>query len=668
MKIAFLISNAYAMGGVVRATANLAAALATTHDVEVVSSFRTVDAPVIPFDPGVKITALTDTRAGRPDTSDPLSGETSELYPQQDGFARSYSALVDKRMAEWFEKADPDAIISTRPALGCYPTAFGGTHAVRIAQEHETFSASKGQLRRRVDVFYRSMDAVVSLTEADANAYRQHFRGSSPHITAVPNVVPPVELGETAEPGKLIVSAGRIARGKRFDVLVQAFARVVEAHPDWKLRIYGRGPEANNVRSLIHQLGLADSITLMGPSSALETEWVKGAFAATASDRESFGMTIVEAMRCGLPVVSTDCPLGPPEIIKHGTNGLLVPRGDPAAMADAMIELIEDPDRRSAMAKAARESTHRYDPDHIARRYVDLIAFLRERRRVTQPTGDCSIDGDGALRVTIRQGLPESGNWHLVCRPRKATDAPVSAQLHPLSTGSAPATCQAALMQEELDLPEGRYELFVQDARANDDPHRLRAGHLKLAGLLAQSRPTTAPVRWWIPYTTADGHLSLRTWRREEHAEADQVSLTTTHLILRGTLVNTDWLEPYSSAELVLRPRTACGAREVRTPIHCSGDRFEGSVALGEIAGAAQGPHDDWDVWLSPAAGAPRIRVARLYDDIVDRKRVHAYPQQEVIRQDGTSHVKPYFTPANELSVSAVTNAAKTEVQAISST
>lgn len=91
-------------------------------------------------------------------------------------------------------------------------------------------------------------------------------------------------------------------------------------------------------------------------------------------------MTIVEAMRCGVPVVSTDCPLGPAEIIHDGTDGLLVPRGDGRALAAALLQLVEDPQRRREMARTALESSRRYDPEPIAERYQLLFQELRSTR------------------------------------------------------------------------------------------------------------------------------------------------------------------------------------------------------------------------------------------------------------------------------------------------
>lgn len=199
-------------------------------------------------------------------------------------------------------------------------------------------------------------------------------------VLAVPNIVPAPDGPPSEGTAKVIAAAGRLVRGKRFDLLIEAFSAVAAKHPDWHLRIHGGGAERERLQGLIDGLGLGRQAELTGPRSPIEAEFAKASIVASASDAESFGMTLVEAMRCGVPVVSTDCPLGPAEIIDSGRDGLLVPRGDGQALAGALLELIEAPERRREMAGAARQSAHRYDPQPIAERYALLFQELHSTR------------------------------------------------------------------------------------------------------------------------------------------------------------------------------------------------------------------------------------------------------------------------------------------------
>jgi glycosyltransferase involved in cell wall biosynthesis len=128
----------------------------------------------------------------------------------------------------------------------------------------------------------------------------------------------------------------------------------------------------------------------MGSATPIEAEWAKGSIAAVTSAHESFGMTIVEAMRCGLPVVSTDCPHGPGEIIRHGVDGCLVPRDSTRGVADALLALMRDDGRRAEMGRAARASAaKRFTPEGVADRYERLFSTLVEERaeRSAPPPG-----------------------------------------------------------------------------------------------------------------------------------------------------------------------------------------------------------------------------------------------------------------------------------------
>jgi glycosyltransferase involved in cell wall biosynthesis len=202
----------------------------------------------------------------------------------------------------------------------------------------------------------------------------------------VPNPVPAPGIDPADGTGKWVVAAGRLAPVKRYDLLIKAFDKVREERPDWRLRIYGGGKQKDKLRALVDKLGLYNHVYLMGPANPIEPEWAKGSIAAVTSSLESFGMTIVEAMRCGLPVVSTNCPHGPGEIIDDGVDGRLVRVGNVQDIADGLLELINDDDKRQRMAHAALEDSERFDPSRIAERYETLFGGLIARGG-TSPVG-----------------------------------------------------------------------------------------------------------------------------------------------------------------------------------------------------------------------------------------------------------------------------------------
>lgn len=266
--------------------------------------------------------------------------------------------------------------MGTRSGINVHLARFAPPRALRIAQEHLTHDTHPKKLRTQFARHYRELDALVTTTEADAAVYRAKMRLPGVEVLAIPNVVPDLGLPPADGTAKVIAAAGRLACGKRFDLLIEAFADIADKHPDWTLRIYGAGTEKDHLQQLIDEQKLGGRAVLMGVASPIEPEFAKASVVASASEAESFGMTLVEAMRCGVPVVFTDCPLGPAEIIHDGVDGRLVPVGDRPAPATALLELITDEPARRHMGRAAHRAAHRYDPERITATYEDLFTEL----------------------------------------------------------------------------------------------------------------------------------------------------------------------------------------------------------------------------------------------------------------------------------------------------
>ncbi|MGW1073663.1 glycosyltransferase [Streptomyces sp. NPDC002537] len=702
MKISFLLQNAYGIGGTIRSTFNVASALAARHDVEIVSIHRTGGTPKLPLHRKVKLVHLIDTRAETgADRDNALLEQDSELIPPVEAKGAHFSALTDKRVAEHLARTDADVVIATRPGLVMYLAEFGTDRYLKIGQEHRIYGTHEPNIRAAQDRAIPKLDAHTAVSEADAATHREQFLGVKTKLIALPNGVPASEVEPSDGTARLVVAAGRLIPVKRYDLLVKAWVTVAAARPDWKLRIYGRGPQQAKLREQIDKLGLNEHVRLMGPHSPIETEWAKGSIAAVTSREESFGMTIVEAMNCGVPVVATDCPYGPGEIISDGKDGLLVTNLDSDAIAQGLLKLIEDDELRKAMGKAALVSAERYQPDAIARRYEDLIEslggdtglapapaatdsaapaaprkpapvplskMLRRtagklirplRRSVAKPatpavkaaikeivrkplrcTASCRVDADGNIVVSVdRKGL--SGEKLSLTVTRRKEGKPVGVPLKAAADGKGPYT--AVLDRRELRLGEGRWDLHV--VRGDDGARRRVVSHLAEGRGLVELEPLPgAPFTWWVPYPTVDGYLALRAWHRARHAEARVLRQGNNALTVEGTLHGAEFTAD-SRPTLVATPRAEAAKPVTAEVTVVNGTAFNFSLAYADLRHARSVDENTvWDLALHLSPDAEPIRVARLVGDIVDRNKTDIYPVL-----DG---IKPYFTVNSDLAVS----------------
>lgn len=217
----------------------------------------------------------------------------------------------------------------------------------------------------------RQLSSFVVLTDKDREAWTELN-----NVVVIPN---PVSFSSTIVSGqteKRVIAVGRYCHEKGYDHLLKAWAEVQNDCVEWRLDVYGDGDRTSYDRLLDDYQIDRSRCTLHGRVSDVQSEYVRSSLAVCSSRFEGFGLAIVEAMACGLPVVSFDCPWGPRSIISDGEDGILVENGNVKALATSIIQLIKDVNVREKMSKRAVANVQRFSIETIAYQWKNLFDKL----------------------------------------------------------------------------------------------------------------------------------------------------------------------------------------------------------------------------------------------------------------------------------------------------
>ena len=220
---------------------------------------------------------------------------------------------------------------------------------------------------------YRYASSVVTLT---ADALRFFPAAIRRRGTVIPNPVSLAPESISARTGgrrKAVIAMGRLVHQKGFDRLIAAFALVAANHPGWSLTIWGEGEDRQALETQRDRLDLRGRVELPGWTPAPFTELQTAGLFVMSSRYEGFPNALCEAMACGAPVVSFDCP-GPRHIVRDGIDGVLVPPDDVAQLAAAMDRLLADRAERERLAANGLQVTERFGKDKVMDMWEQLIA------------------------------------------------------------------------------------------------------------------------------------------------------------------------------------------------------------------------------------------------------------------------------------------------------
>ena len=222
----------------------------------------------------------------------------------------------------------------------------------------------------------RLLDRFVVLTESDRKAWHEL---DNVEVISNPLSFAPMFISRHAE--KRVIAVGRYCHEKGYDHLLQAWAVVQNKCTDWRLDVFGDG-DRSSYETLIDHCGIDRSrCKLNQRTQIIQQEFERSAISVCSSRFEGFGLVIIEAMACGVPVVSFDCPWGPRTIITDGEDGVLVENGNVDQLAEALLKLIADDQLRTTMGSKASVNVRRFSIEIIADQWKRLFEEIVDNKK-----------------------------------------------------------------------------------------------------------------------------------------------------------------------------------------------------------------------------------------------------------------------------------------------
>lgn len=291
--------------------------------------------------------------------------------------------LFKHRLRKLLGEIRPDVVVSTTYALFLFREILSQPYR-HVVESHvyyqlllqNTFTHIPWldrMITRHLLEMLKRCEKVVVLTHKDAACWKGYD-----NIEVIHNVVTnyPEKITDVADRPKRIIAVGRLHAQKGFDLLIQSWQLIAARHPDWQLVVYGHGGDLQKLQQQLEKAGLTSSMTFAGATDNIYKEYQDSAFYVMSSRYEGWGLVLVEAMSCGLPCVSFDCPYGPSDIIRDGEDGFLVENGNIQQLAEKMEMFINNKELRERMGVQARLNAARFTSDNIMPQWTKLFETI----------------------------------------------------------------------------------------------------------------------------------------------------------------------------------------------------------------------------------------------------------------------------------------------------
>ena len=286
------------------------------------------------------------------------------------------------KLTELLMQERPDIVVSLYPSESSFiPDIKDGSKKVLELHFNKFFRLQynrKGLLglidrwrTKKDEQIVRKFDKFVVLSQEDKG-----YWGKLPNIEVVPNAAMRMTDKYSDVTAKRVIAVGRLDYQKSFDRLIQAWEIVQKTnkYAGWHLDIFGQGEWHDMLQQMVVERNLTKTLSINKSTNAIGDEYARSSMLVMSSHYEGFPMVMIEAMACGLPVVSFDFKCGPKDIISHGENGLIVKDGDIDGLAAAMMRLMDDEEYRNILSVNARKVTETYSEESVMEKWMELFS------------------------------------------------------------------------------------------------------------------------------------------------------------------------------------------------------------------------------------------------------------------------------------------------------
>lgn len=354
--IIFIVNDITITGGLERVVSNLANIFSkNNHKVKIISMFKNYDEVAYKIDSKVKIKYMF------------YSKKSESRYKR--GIIKFFKYITILLKLFFIKNS---VIIGTDYYINMLISLL---NKKTIGMEHVIYESTPNKIRKIKLKMYKNLKKLVVVNKND---YTQYHKNSI-KVKYIPNPNPysQIEINHNiTKSEKLIISLGRLEKGKGFEELIDICSKIFQEKNEWNLHIYGEGTLKESLENLIKLNKMEKRIILKGINKNLENVYPEYKLLASMSESESFSLTLLEAQTFGIPVISYDCPWGPRDIINNLKDGYLVEHFNKEKFKNIIMTLLEDEERLEEMSRDSIINSKRFSNEKIYEYWEDVLKLL----------------------------------------------------------------------------------------------------------------------------------------------------------------------------------------------------------------------------------------------------------------------------------------------------